>query len=46
MARCISYVLTLIQMVELDTPKQLLANRESIFYSLVHEAGLTGTQME
>ncbi|KAF9457511.1 multidrug resistance-associated ABC transporter [Collybia nuda] len=34
------------KMAELDTPEQLLANKESIFYSLVHEAGLTGLKTE
>jgi ABC-type multidrug transport system fused ATPase/permease subunit len=39
-------LLTEKQIAELDTPEQLLANQDSIFYSLVHEAGLTSTKTD
>lgn len=28
------------QIAELDAPEKLLANKDSLFYSLAHEAGL------
>lgn len=32
-----------LQMAEFDTPQNLLKNKESIFYSLVNEAGLVAS---
>jgi hypothetical protein len=34
------------QIVELDTPQTLLANKASIFWSLAHEAGLAYMAVE
>lgn len=41
-----SWYLTMLQVAEFDSPDNLLKNKDSMFYSLVEEAGLVSEDHE